>query len=103
MLFLHYLDDRELTGNYAYSPAVVNVELSSKIISAYTFIANPKHQNYAGKLSLNSTAKIIRDAEGIGGRNYDYLIEATQKLRALGCPDETLIALLKEVKAEAVK
>ena len=100
---IDYLNNRELKGNYAYLPAVVNVELSSNIISAYTFIANPKHQNYAGKLSLDSTVEIIRNAEGIGGRNYDYLIEVTQKLRALGCPDKTLIALLKEINAEAEK
>ncbi len=93
-----YLNKRELVENYAYVPTILKIHLSSEEVYAYTYIANPKHKNYAGKLPLGSVVKIIRNAKGIGGRNHNYLIEVVRELDALGCADEKLNALLTRVE-----
>ena len=95
---IDYLNKRELNGNYAYVPNVLKVNLSSRKVSAYTYVANPKHQNYAGKLPLDSIVRIIRTAEGIGGSNHSYLAALVRKLDALGSIEESLSDLLTRVK-----
>ena len=97
-----YLNKRELVGSYAYVPTVLKVNLAAEEVSAYTYVANPKHPNYAGKLPIGSAVNLILNAEGIGGRNHHYLVEVVRKLKALGHTDESLDTLLTRVE-EAYK
>ena len=95
---INYLDERELIGNYAYTPVKRKLYISSGQVDAYTYIADPNHQNYAGKISLKTAAKIIRGARGSGGSNYNYLIEVVRQLNAFGYVEDSINTLLASVQ-----
>ena len=97
-LIYTYLNERELVGDYAYVPKVVEVILTTGPVAAFTYVANPDHQNYAGALPIDTAVAIILRASGIGGRNQDYLIELVRKLESLGHHDPHLHTLLERVK-----
>lgn len=94
-----YLNERELVGNYAYVPKVVEVILATGPVPAFTYVANPEHPNYAGNLPVDTAVAVILRASGIGGRNRDYLMELVRKLESLDQHDPNLHTLLQRVKA----
>ncbi len=93
-----YLNKRELEGNYAYVPRVVEIMVASGPVAALTYVADPDHPNYAGPLPLDTAVSVIMRASGIGGRNRDYLIALVRKLGSLGYHDPDLNNLLERVK-----
>jgi cation transport protein ChaC len=74
------------------------VTVSGKRVEAYTFVANPKHSQYAGDLGIERSAEIILDAQGVAGLNRDYLINTVRHLEGEGYADSGLHALLKRVE-----
>lgn len=94
---IEYLHERELIG-YAYTPALVSIEVQGKSVDAYTFVADSSHPQYAGKLDINHAANIIMQAEGISGLNRDYLLNTVTKLDTEGFADPDLKALLHHVR-----
>jgi cation transport protein ChaC len=93
-----YLDERELTG-YAYQPRTVPVSTDAgTVVSAYTFVADPRHPLYAGERSVDEAAAIIVDAIGAAGLNRDYLINTVRRLEREGFVDRHLHTLLKRVE-----
>ncbi len=92
-----YLRERELCG-YAYREADLPVRLEDgRCVTAYTFVADPGHDAYAGDLGLGPSAEIIMAAAGMGGLNRDYLINTVRELERHGFAEDGLHALLKEV------
>lgn len=63
-----------------------------------TFVANPNHEQYAGKMDLQRTAKMIAMANGKAGANKDYLENTLCHLEELGLQDRGLRALRSEVR-----
>ena len=97
---LDYLADRELDG-YAYEARMLPVNVESQgTVMAYTFVADPSHGQYAGKVPLERAASIIMDAEGEAGLNRDYLINTVRQIEADGHRDPELHALLVEVERQ---
>lgn len=94
---IEYLHERELIG-YAYIPALVNIEVNGNEVSAYTFVADSSHPQYAGSLGINEAAGIIMQAQGISGLNRDYLLNTVTKLDSEGFADPELKALLDQVR-----
>lgn len=94
---IDYLYEREMIG-YAYKPACVTVEVSGETVTAYTFIADPGHDHYAGNLGLDRAAEVIMRAQGISGLNRDYLMSTVQKLEAEGFAEPELQALRHKVR-----
>lgn len=92
-----YLDERELVS-YAYVSAYLPVETPDGPVSAYTFVADPTHPQYAGELDLERAAEIIVGAQGTAGLNRDYLIETVRRLEKEGFPDERLYRLLRRIE-----
>lgn len=92
-----YLYEREMIG-YAYKPTCVDVDINGKVVSAYTFIADPGHEQYAGKISETTAAEIIMRAEGISGLNRDYLLNTVQKLETEGFAEPDLMSLRQRVR-----
>jgi cation transport protein ChaC len=93
-----YLNERELCG-YAYLAATLPLTLDCGTqILAYTFVADPNHDLYAGDLGIDRSAALIMDAEGQTGLNRDYLINTVRELEANGYHDEGLHQLLKKVE-----
>ncbi|MEK9722511.1 MAG: gamma-glutamylcyclotransferase [Rhodospirillaceae bacterium] len=97
-----YLNERELVG-YAYRPTVLEVTTPAGAVRAFTYVADPDHPNYAGRLAAEAAAAMIREARGIGGRNRDYLADLVAKLDAMGGADAALRALLGLVAADGGK
>jgi len=92
-----YLDERELVSD-AYRPRMVPVATPERRIIAYTFVADPAHPHYAGKLGIERSAQVILEAQGRSGLNRDYLINTLRRLEAEGYRDPTLHTLLKRVE-----
>ncbi|MBD3668637.1 MAG: gamma-glutamylcyclotransferase, partial [Kangiella sp.] len=93
-----YLNERELTG-YAYRPAVVDLALEDgRIVSAYTFVTDPGHPQYAGDLGPERSAEMIMSAAGNSGLNRDYLMNTLDQLEAHGFRDPALHDLLARVR-----
>ena len=92
-----YLHERELIG-YAYTPALVNIQVHGNDVQAYTFVADSNHPQYAGQLDINSAANIIMQAEGVSGLNRDYLLNTVTKLDDEGFADPKLKKLLQQVR-----
>ncbi|GAA0573008.1 gamma-glutamylcyclotransferase [Caenispirillum bisanense] len=92
-----YLRERELCG-YAYVEATLPVRLrDGQAVTAYTFVADPAHRQYAGDLGVEASAAIIMEAVGRNGLNRDYLINTVRELEAHGVVEPPLHALLEEV------
>jgi len=95
---IDYLHERELIG-YAYRPATVDVQIGEDVVSAYTFVADSGHDNYAGDLGPDRSADIVMRAAGASGLNRDYLMSTVEKLEHEGFADVALHALLQRVRA----
>jgi len=91
-----YLDERELVS-YAYVPRTVPIEIDCGIVTAYTYVADPEHERYAGDLGLDRSAAMIMEAAGIAGLNRDYLINTIRELEREGYIDAALHTLLERV------
>ena len=60
------------------------------MVSAYTYVINRNHEQYAKDLSIKVQADIISSAVGINGPNSDYLFNITKCLRDLKIEDPEL-------------
>lgn len=86
---LDYLWEREMvTGAYRWKWLTCRTEQGA--MPALCFIADPKHPQYAGRLSLDQTLQYIRQAEGRRGPCRDYLANTTAHLDELGIHDRML-------------
>jgi cation transport protein ChaC len=81
-----YLYEREMV-TAVYKPAIVNVRLDDgRRIKALTFVADHDNRQYAGHLSAEDAADIIRHAHGKSGPNVDYVANTVCCLDELGIP-----------------
>jgi cation transport protein ChaC len=68
-----------------------------------TFVSDRQHPQWAGDLSLEAQALLIAGAQGLSGRNIDYLRDLVEHLRAESVSDhamETLLARVEELEGE---
>lgn len=94
---IDYLYEREMIG-YAYKPACIDIDIRGQRREAYTFIADPTHEQYAGALCQDRAAEIIMRAAGISGLNRDYLMNTVQKLESEGFAEPALAQLRQRVR-----
>ena len=81
-----YLDDRELvTGVYV--RRIVPVELPGGTVTAWTYVVDRTHRQYAGNLPLDEAARVILGGRGTAGNNRDYLENTVAHLDDLGISD----------------
>ena len=92
----HYLWRREMVS-HAYTPRALTVDVDGKPRVAHTFVADRAHEQYAGGLSLEEMARLIRQGVGNRGTNPDYLEATVRQLDKLGIADGTLTQLAKMV------
>jgi cation transport protein ChaC len=91
------LDAREMLGG-VYTPRFAPVRLADgRRVAAYVYIARRDHRQYAGSLSLEKMAELIRQGIGSRGSSRDYLASTVTQLVALGLRDRTLERLLRMV------
>jgi len=91
-----YLWDREMiTG--VYLPRTVRLRTHGGAVAAQTFVADPAHGQYAGKLPPAEAVRLIRRAHGSAGANTDYLKATVEHLDELGIGDGPLHRLQRLV------
>jgi cation transport protein ChaC len=94
-----YLREREQpTETYFESWAKVRLDTGEEV-QALVFLSDTGHAQWAGDLSLDEQAAMIAGAEGMSGRNVDYLRDMVMHLREDGVHDHGLEALLAKVEA----
>ncbi|HEX8233614.1 MAG TPA: gamma-glutamylcyclotransferase [Caulobacteraceae bacterium] len=94
-----YLIEREQpTETYVEAYAPVRLE-GGRTVEALVFLSDRGHPQWAGGLSLEEQAERIAAAQGLSGRNVDYLADLVAHLRAQGSPDQLMERLLELVNA----
>jgi cation transport protein ChaC len=62
------------------------------------FLSDRRHPQWVGVLSEDVQAERIAGAEGLSGRNLDYLVDLLDHLRAAGAEDAALERILIKVR-----
>ena len=93
---LCYLRAREQV-NGVYREALLPIETQGKkagVVAAITYIVERDHPSYAGHLSLETQAELIRGACGRSGVNLDYVINTLRHMSELGIRERELERLM---------
>lgn len=105
---VEHLDKRErVTDVYVRRTLPVAVEAvegaraHKKPVPAVAYVADRNHAQYAGKLEAADAARLIRQGQGRGGANINYLENTVQHLDELGINDGPIHALFQQVKSGA--
>ncbi len=89
-----YLHDREMVTG-VYQPKFIRLKLEDgRQVPGYVFVARRDHAQYAGLLSPDAAARLIRQGNGFTGSSRDYLANTVTHLESLGLHDEALRRLL---------
>ena len=98
---LSYLWEREMSGGI-YDMREVRVRSAAGEVRAHAFTVRRSHPGYAGRLSVDETARLI--LQGLGGRGpcREYLENTVRQLECLGHLDGPLHKLEQRVRALAV-
>lgn len=95
-----YLRKREQVSE-VYVEAYRTVRLadgSGRTVRALTYLADANHPQYAGKLDLETQARIVRTGHGPSGANLDYVLNTVSHLEEFGLRDSRLFALAARLK-----
>jgi cation transport protein ChaC len=94
-----YLREREQpTETYFEAWSEVRIDGAGKT-PALVFLSDRKHVQWAGALTLDQQCELIAGAQGLSGRNIDYLRDLVMHLREDGVRDHAMEVLLKLVEA----
>ena len=85
-----------------YRPKLVPIESDDGRVNALTFIADPSHESYAGRLELDHVAQTIVSCCGARGPNIEYLANTIRHLEALGIHEPRLRQLWRAVERRRV-
>jgi glutathione-specific gamma-glutamylcyclotransferase len=93
---LAYLREREQIS-YVYLEKTVEVCLqeTGELVQALTYVVDPNHSQYAGKLSIEETLRYVRQGVGLAGSCADYVKNTVAHLREIQVED----AYLEQVAA----
>jgi cation transport protein ChaC len=92
---------REMTAPRVYDMRSLPVQTAGGRLSALALTVRRDHAEYAGRLTLDETARIIAGAAGRRGANRDYLASTVRHLTDLGLADPPLRRLAERVEAIA--
>lgn len=87
-----YLRERELvTSVYreAWRPIRIDTPVAT-IVPALTYLVDPNHRQYAGRLPPETILHHVRDSHGRSGANAEYVVNTVRHLRGLGIRDPVL-------------
>jgi cation transport protein ChaC len=99
---LHYLWEREM-ANRTYHLRELAVTTPRGAVSAQAFVVDRAHKNYAGRLSLEATARLILQGIGARGPCRQYLENTVAELKRLGLVDGPLHRLEEKVRELAAR
>ena len=88
-----YLQEREqVTAVYRVVTRPVHLA-DGRTIGALAFLVDERHEQFAGRLTLDQQLAMVRSGVGLSGRNIDYVLNTARHLRELGIRDRQLMAL----------
>ncbi len=90
---------REMSGG-VYVPTWAEAETDAGKVWALGFVANHDHQNYAGQLPVEMSARIIATALGTRGTCHEYLSLLVEALEHHGIEDLETLDLHQRVQRE---
>ena len=90
-----YLREREqVTSVYLETWRQVTVATHpERQVRALVYCVDRSHAQYAGRLSLDAQAHLVRHGHGRSGNNRDYVLSTVEALEALGCRDRDLASV----------
>ncbi|HEY8594455.1 MAG TPA: gamma-glutamylcyclotransferase [Devosiaceae bacterium] len=93
-----YLREREqVTG--VYREAHRRIVLGDRRqVAALAFLVDEKHEQYAGRLDIESQIALVREARGASGANIEYVLNTARHLAELGVRDRQLFELVHRLK-----
>lgn len=97
-----YLREREQATD-VYVEAYRNVRLmdgSNRTVRALTYLADPTHPQYAGRLDLEEQLRIVRACCGAAGANSEYVLNTVTHLEESGVHDPLLAKLAARLTRE---
>jgi cation transport protein ChaC len=97
---LKILWTREMLSG-AYRPVWLNTQVDGKPLKTLSFAANPSHNRFIGKKSFEEQATLIAAAQGVFGKNRDYLYNTVTALEAHGIMKSQMHDLARRVRALA--
>lgn len=87
---MEYLRGRELVTN-VYIERICNIKLGDKRrVSAYCYIVDRQHEQYASGLSAETAADVVQSSAGQSGHNIDYVRSTVEQLRQMKLRDAWL-------------
>ncbi len=96
-----YLHEREML-HYVYDPKDVPARLpDGRKVRAHTYVVVRDSGRYAGKLSLEQSARFILQGVGISGANIEYLENTVRHFDELGIADRRTRELWALVRRRA--
>jgi cation transport protein ChaC len=100
---LAYLREREQVTD-VYVEALRRVSLldgSNREFDAVCYVVDRRHPQYAGRLSVEAQARLVRVANGQSGANIDYVLNTVSHLEEVGIHDVELTALANLLRQPA--
>ena len=92
---VHYLRERE-QATAVYLERLLPIRLQDgRTVKALSYVADRKHAQYAGRLDFDVVLKIVRQGEGISGRNPDYVSSTYEHLAGMGVIDPLLRRIIE--------
>ncbi len=90
---LEVLWQREMP-NGVYEARFVPVRIGQRSVSAVAFVADSKHRQFAGRLSVSDTARMVAQGCGVRGQNLEYLANTVAHMDEIGVPEGHLHEVL---------
>ena len=100
-----YLREREQVTD-VYLEAHRTVRLlngTGRVVKALTYLADPNHAQYAGRLPLEEQLRIVRDCKGEAGTNIDYVLNTARHLEEEGVHDAVLGSIAARLTASGLR
>lgn len=94
-----YLMKREMIQR-VYKPSWLAVRTATGPVTALSFVADRRHQQYTPDMSERQLIDRIKRARGRRGSNVDYVVNTCRHLEALGVCSEKLARILDAVTSQ---
>jgi glutathione-specific gamma-glutamylcyclotransferase len=96
---LAYLREREqITEVYREVQRTVRLlDGSSQAVRALTYLVDPDHVQYAGRLTFDEQLRMVRGGKGQSGENIEYVLNTVRHLEEAGVHDSLLAPLAAQL------
>lgn len=98
---IHYLREREqVTSVYLERSLPVRLD-DGRTVTALGYVADRKHEQYAGDLSFEEVLALVRQGRGISGANPDYVRSTHEHLFSMGVIDPLMQRLVEALDQDS--